>query len=136
MCSNPNISASTWPNIKSKDSFGKLRTSRFQNCPWFLELMKIWWSYWWITKVIVFCGHGVCLYYYYWYFVLFSTYSITIIIQVSSTSMAPSPSIEAGKIFHPSILVVSAHSSVSVLSSSDDVSVIILISKTTGITNK
>ena len=40
-----NIPASTWPNIKSKDSFEILRTSKFQNWPYFLNLVKIWGSY-------------------------------------------------------------------------------------------
>ena len=35
-----NISASTWPNFKSKDSFEILRTCSFQNWPYFL--VKIW----------------------------------------------------------------------------------------------
>ena len=39
------FSASTWPNIKSKVSFEILRTSRFQNWPYFLNLVKIWGSY-------------------------------------------------------------------------------------------
>ena len=39
------FSASTWPNIKSKVSFEILRTSRFQNWPYFLNLLKIWGSY-------------------------------------------------------------------------------------------
>ena len=39
------FSASTWQNIKSKDSFEKLRTSRIQNSPSFLILVKIWSSY-------------------------------------------------------------------------------------------
>ena len=39
------ISASTWPNIKSKDSFEILRTSRFHNLPYFLNVVKIWWRY-------------------------------------------------------------------------------------------
>ena len=41
----PNISASTWPKFKIKDSFEILRTSRFQNWPYFLNLVKIWWRY-------------------------------------------------------------------------------------------
>ena len=45
VCSSPYISASTWPKIKSKDSFEKLRTSTFQNWPYFLNLVKIWWKY-------------------------------------------------------------------------------------------
>ena len=40
-----NISASTWSNFKIKDSFEILRTSRFQNCPSFFNLVKIWGSY-------------------------------------------------------------------------------------------
>ena len=30
---------------QSKDSFEKLRTSRYQNCPWFRRFLKIWWRY-------------------------------------------------------------------------------------------
>ena len=41
----PNISASTWPKFKIKDSFEILRTSRFQNSPYFLNLVEIWWRY-------------------------------------------------------------------------------------------
>ena len=37
MYSNPNISASSWPKLKIKDSFEILRTGRFQNCPYFLD---------------------------------------------------------------------------------------------------
>ena len=48
------FSASSWPNVKSKDSFEKLRTSRFQNWPSFLNLVKIWGSYCQNTKVQVF----------------------------------------------------------------------------------
>ena len=40
-----NFSASNWSNIKSKDRFEILRTSRFQNWPYFLSLVKIWGSY-------------------------------------------------------------------------------------------
>ena len=40
-----NISASTWPKLKIKVSFEILRTSRFQNWPSFLNLMKIWGRY-------------------------------------------------------------------------------------------
>ena len=39
------ISASTWPKIKSKDSFEKLRTHRFWKWPYFLNLVKIWGGY-------------------------------------------------------------------------------------------
>ena len=46
LCSNTNISASTWPNIKSKVSFVILRTSRFQKWPYFLNLAKISFRYW------------------------------------------------------------------------------------------
>ena len=35
-----NISASTWPNFKSKDSFEILRTCSFQNWPYVLNLAK------------------------------------------------------------------------------------------------
>ena len=54
VCSSPNISASTWPKLKIKDSFEILRTSRFQNCPSFLNLVKIWGSYCQKTNCIVF----------------------------------------------------------------------------------
>ena len=54
MCSNPNISASTWPKLKIKDSFEILRTSRFQNWPYFLNLVKIWWRYWQKTNCLLF----------------------------------------------------------------------------------
>ena len=54
VCFNPNISASTWPKSKVKDSFEILRTSRFQNWPYFLNLVKIWWRYWQKTNCIVF----------------------------------------------------------------------------------
>ena len=60
-CSTSIFSGSTWPNVKSKVSFEILRTSRFQNCPYFWNLMKIWCRYWWNTKVELFCGHGVDL---------------------------------------------------------------------------
>ena len=59
-----------------------------------------------------------------------------IIVQVCSTSMVVSPSIEAENIFHPSIPVVPADNSRVGLSSRDDIGVIILISKTTGISKK
>ena len=39
------ISASTWPKFKSKVSFEILRTSRFQNWPYFLNFVKIWLRY-------------------------------------------------------------------------------------------
>ena len=45
VCSSPNISASTWPKIKTKDSFEKLRTGTFQNWPYFLNLVKNWQRY-------------------------------------------------------------------------------------------
>ena len=45
VCLNTNISASTWPKFKIKDSFEILRTSRFQNWPYFLNLVEIWWRY-------------------------------------------------------------------------------------------
>ena len=61
VCSNPNISASTWPKFKIKDSFEILRTSRIQNWPYFLNFVKIWWRYWQITNCGVFCGHGLLL---------------------------------------------------------------------------
>ena len=37
----------------SKDSFEKLRMCRFQNCPWYWNLTKIWWrkfgnKHWWL----------------------------------------------------------------------------------------
>ena len=53
------ISASSSPNVKSKDNFEKLRTNRFQNWPSFLNLVKIWGSYSQKTNCVVFCGHGV-----------------------------------------------------------------------------
>ena len=59
VCSNPNISASTWPKLKIKDSFEILRTSRFQNWPSFLNLVKIWGRYCQKTNWELFCGHGV-----------------------------------------------------------------------------
>ena len=55
----PNISASTQPKFKIKDSFEILRTSRFQNWSYFLNLVKIWWKYWPKTNCCVFLGHGV-----------------------------------------------------------------------------
>ena len=45
VCSSPNISASTWPKFKIKDSFEILRISRFQNWPYFLNIVEIWWRY-------------------------------------------------------------------------------------------
>ena len=45
VCSNLNISASTLPTFKIKDSYEILRTSRFQKCPSFLNLMKVWGNY-------------------------------------------------------------------------------------------
>ena len=54
VCSNPNISASTWPKLKIKDSFEILRTSRFQNWHSFLNLVKIWGSYSQKTNCVVF----------------------------------------------------------------------------------
>ena len=39
------LSASYWPKFKSKVSFEILRTSRFQNWPYFSNLVKIWWRY-------------------------------------------------------------------------------------------
>ena len=57
------FSASSWPNVKSRVSFEILRTSRFQNWPSFLNLVKIWCSNCnKRTKVQVFCGHGVSRY--------------------------------------------------------------------------
>ena len=44
------FSALTWPKTKSKDSFEKLRTSRFQNCPWLSDLIKIRLSYWGLKR--------------------------------------------------------------------------------------
>ena len=58
------ISASTWPKFKSKFSFEILRTSRFQNCPYFLNFVKIWWRYcqkqnWEIFRTtLYFWNHG------------------------------------------------------------------------------
>ena len=48
------FSAYSWSNFKIRDSFGKLRTCRFQNCPWFWNLSKIWWKNWRKTKVSIF----------------------------------------------------------------------------------
>ena len=45
VCSCSYISASTWLKLKSKDSFEQLRASTFQNWPYFLNLVKIWWRY-------------------------------------------------------------------------------------------
>ena len=41
-----NFSIKSWSNFKIRDSFEKLRTCRFQNCPWFWNLTKIWWRNW------------------------------------------------------------------------------------------
>ena len=38
-------SSLSWSKFKSKDSFEKLRMSRFQNWPCFLNFVKIWWRY-------------------------------------------------------------------------------------------
>ena len=54
VCSNPNISASTWPKLKIKDSFEILRTSKFQNWPSFLNLVKIWGRYYQKNKLTTF----------------------------------------------------------------------------------
>ena len=45
--------AYSWSNFKIRDSFEKLRMCRFQNCPWFWNLTKIWWrkfgnKHWWL----------------------------------------------------------------------------------------
>ena len=53
------FSASSWPKSKIRDSFGKLRPCRFQNCPWFWNLSKIWWRNWRKTKLSIFYGHCV-----------------------------------------------------------------------------
>ena len=50
------FSASSWPNVKSRVSFEILRTSRFQNWPSFLNLVKIWGSYCQKTNWKVFFG--------------------------------------------------------------------------------
>ena len=50
------FSASYWPKFKSKDSFEILRTSRFQNWPSVLNLVKIWGSYCQKTNWKVFFG--------------------------------------------------------------------------------
>ena len=42
--------AYSWSNFKIRDSFEKLRTCRFQNCPWFWNLTKIWWRNWGKTR--------------------------------------------------------------------------------------
>ena len=70
------------------------------------------------------------------YFILFSTYPLTVRINVSSAAMVPPPSIEAGKVFYPSTLAVSGHSCLGVLSTGDDVGGIIFIRNSTGISNK
>ena len=44
------FTASTWSIIKSRDSFEILRTCRFKNWPYFLNLVKIWGSYCQETK--------------------------------------------------------------------------------------
>ena len=44
------FTASTWSIIKSRDSFEILRTCRFKNWPYFLNLVKIWGSYCQKTK--------------------------------------------------------------------------------------
>ena len=54
LCSNPNISVSSWQKSKIKDSFEILRMSRFQNWPSFLNLVKIWGSYGQKTNCILF----------------------------------------------------------------------------------
>ena len=46
------------PKFKIKDSFGIPMTSRFQNLPHILNLVKIWWRYW-QNNNILFCEHGV-----------------------------------------------------------------------------
>ena len=66
VCSNPNISASTWPKLKIKDSFEILRTSRFQNWPSFLNLVKIWGSYCQNMKVILFLWTRCIYLTFYW----------------------------------------------------------------------
>ena len=50
MSLNSTFSASTWSNVKSKDSLEILRPSRFQNWPYFWNLVKIWGSYCQKTK--------------------------------------------------------------------------------------
>ena len=46
LCSTFNISAKYCSNSTFRDSFGILRTCRFQNCHWFSNLTNIWRSYW------------------------------------------------------------------------------------------
>ena len=53
--------ASIWPNIKSKVSFEILRTSRFQNWPYFLNLVKNWGNYFQKTKLGNFVLHPLCI---------------------------------------------------------------------------
>ena len=62
VCSNLNISTSTWPKIKIKDSFEIVRTSRFQNWPYYLNLVKIWWRYWPKYKLGSFFLWTPCIY--------------------------------------------------------------------------
>ena len=54
-----NISAESLSNIKTKGSFGILRTSRFQNYPWLLDLTKNWQRYWGLKRRLPFQNHGV-----------------------------------------------------------------------------
>ena len=57
-----NISAPTWPNIKSRDSFEILRTCSFQNWPYFLNLAKQELRYCQKTNFKFFlCGNGLFL---------------------------------------------------------------------------
>ena len=62
------FSAYSWSNFKIRDSFGKLKTCRFQNCPWFWNLTKIWWrkwgnKHWWLfsgTRCICKWSRSIC----------------------------------------------------------------------------
>ena len=56
------FSANIWPNFNFRDSFGKLRTCSFQNCPWYCNLDKIWWRKWssnflWTLGIWLFFSH-------------------------------------------------------------------------------
>ena len=54
-----NIFANSWSNLTTKTSFRILRTSRFQNCPWLLELTKNWRRYWGLKRRLPFKHHLV-----------------------------------------------------------------------------
>ena len=59
MTSSSLFSANFWPNFNFRESFGKLGTCSFQNCPWCCNLTQIWLRYWAKTKSSNFCGHCV-----------------------------------------------------------------------------